>query len=112
MGSNGSKFVKKVCLAPFNSSSNNGKYNEYDSIPTTNSFINKSSGNIVLARQGSMYFDEDGDLAHEFYIEELSTKKGVKSKMIRVRKKLTPQGEVKYPSPRLHSDYPLVLYQI
>lgn len=35
-----------------------------------------------------MYFDEDGDLAHEFYVE---VKEGRKRKMKRVRDNLTPQ---------------------
>ena len=39
-----------------------------------------------------MYFDEDGDLAHEFY-EEI--KKGGKRKMKRVDKNLTPQVWIK-----------------
>lgn len=36
----------------------------------------------------SMYFDEDGDLAHEFYVE---VKEGRKSKMRRVYNNLRPQ---------------------
>ena len=36
----------------------------------------------------SMYFDEDGDLAHEFY-EEI--KKGGKRRMKKIEKNLTPQ---------------------
>ena len=43
---------------------------------------------ITLPFFRSMYFDEDGDLAHEFY-EEI--KKGGKRKMRRVEKNLTPQ---------------------
>eukprot|EP00088_Acartia_fossae_P039518 TRINITY_DN4114_c0_g2_i2.p1 TRINITY_DN4114_c0_g2~~TRINITY_DN4114_c0_g2_i2.p1 ORF type:complete len:113 (+),score=20.21 TRINITY_DN4114_c0_g2_i2:221-559(+) len=62
---------------------------------------------FVYSRQGSMYFDEDGDLAHEFY-EEI--KKGGKRKMKRIEKNLRPQGEVKYRYPRLHVDFPIVLY--
>lgn len=38
-----------------------------------------------------MYFDEDGDLAHEFYIEELPSKKGTKAKMKRITSNLRPQ---------------------
>ena len=39
-----------------------------------------------------MYFDEDGELAHEFYEEVLPKKKGGKRKMRRVdSKSLTPQ---------------------
>ena len=58
----------------------------------------------------SMYFDEDGDLAHEFYEEVLPRKKGGKRKMKRVEKNLRPQGEVKYTVPRLHVDFPIILY--
>lgn len=35
-----------------------------------------------------MFFDEDGDLAHEFYVE---VKEGRKSKMKRVYENLKPQ---------------------
>jgi hypothetical protein len=58
----------------------------------------------------SMYFDEDGDLAHEFYEEVLPRKKGGKRKMRKVEKNLRPQGEVKYKVPRLHVDFPIILY--
>lgn len=40
----------------------------------------------------SMYFDEDGDLAHEFYEETIVTKNGrKKAKLKRIQKNLTPQ---------------------
>lgn len=40
----------------------------------------------------SMYFDEDGDLAHEFYEETIVTKNGRKKvKLKRIQKNLTPQ---------------------
>jgi len=59
-----------------------------------------------------MYFDEDGELAHEFYEEVLPKKKGGKRKMRRVdSKSLTPQGEVKYKHPRIHVDFPIIMYQ-
>ena len=57
----------------------------------------------------SMYFDEDGDLAHEFY-EEVKKRGG--SKMKRVSSKnLIPQGDVEYQHPRLHVDFPIIMYQ-
>ena len=60
----------------------------------------------------SMYFDEDGDLAHEFYEEVIPKRRGGTRKMRRVSKRLLqPQGEVKYPFPRLHVDFPIILYE-
>ena len=65
---------------------------------------------FVYSRRGSQYFDEDGDLAHEFYEEVAPKKKGGKKKMKRVVRNLMPQGEVKYRVPRLHVDFPIILY--
>lgn len=65
---------------------------------------------FVFSRRGSMYFDEDGDLAHEFYEEVPSKKKGGKRKMKRVVRNLVPQGEVKYKVPCLNVDFPIILY--
>lgn len=40
----------------------------------------------------SLYFDEDGDLAHEFYEETVVTKNGrKKAKLKRIHKNLVPQ---------------------
>lgn len=40
----------------------------------------------------SLYFDEDGDLAHEFYEETVVTKNGrKKAKLKRIHKNLIPQ---------------------
>jgi len=63
---------------------------------------------LVYSRRGSMYFDEDGELAHEFYEEVLPKKKGGARKMRRVNSRnLVPQGEVKYkhPNPRRFSNH-------
>ena len=59
----------------------------------------------------SLYFDDDDDLAHEFYIEVPSSKKGMKASMKRILHNLTPQGEVLHRFPRLHVDFPVILYQ-
>ena len=59
-----------------------------------------------------MYFDEDGDLAHEFYEEVVPKRKGQRRSMRKVNaKRLTPQGDVKYAHPRLHVDFPIIIYQ-
>jgi hypothetical protein len=39
----------------------------------------------------SMFFDEDGDLAHEFYIEVPPSRKGCKATMKKVLHNLVPQ---------------------
>ena len=59
-----------------------------------------------------MYFDEDGDLAHEFYEEILPKKVGGIRRMRKINaKRLIPQGEVQYPNPRLHVDFPIILFE-
>lgn len=46
----------------------------------------------VLNVCSSLYYDEDGDLAHEFYEETVVTKNGrKKSKLKRIQKNLIPQ---------------------
>lgn len=46
----------------------------------------------LLMFVSSLYFDEDGDLAHEFYEETLVTKNGrKKAKLKRIHKNLIPQ---------------------
>lgn len=45
-----------------------------------------------LSPYSSMFYDEDGDLAHEFYEETIVTKNGQKrAKLRRVHKNLIPQ---------------------
>ncbi|XP_063851396.1 tumor suppressor candidate 2-like isoform X2 [Scylla paramamosain] len=60
---------------------------------------------------GSMYLDEDGDVAHEFYEEVPPLRRGVKATMRQILTNLTPQGDVRLPFPCLHTDFPVVLYQ-
>lgn len=46
----------------------------------------------ALCGCSSLYFDEDGDLAHEFYEETVVTKNGrKKAKLKRIQKNLIPQ---------------------
>ncbi|KAL3852032.1 hypothetical protein ACJMK2_015743 [Sinanodonta woodiana] len=61
---------------------------------------------FVFKRTGSMYFDEDGDLAHEFY-EEVVDESG--RTMRRKLKNLKPQGDVALTIPRLNVDFPVVM---
>ncbi|KAK2158066.1 hypothetical protein LSH36_178g06083 [Paralvinella palmiformis] len=63
---------------------------------------------FVFKRKGSLYRDEDGHTAHEFY-EEVEDKQSKKRIMQRKYVNLTPEGEVELSIPRLHSDFPIVL---
>ncbi|XP_070559561.1 tumor suppressor candidate 2-like [Ptychodera flava] len=66
---------------------------------------------FVLTRTSSMYFDEDGDLAHEFY-EETAGKSRRRTHMKRIYRNLTPQGVIEYDIPKLHPNIPTVIYQV
>ncbi|CAI9575591.1 unnamed protein product, partial [Staurois parvus] len=66
-----------------------------------------------FTRRGSMFFDEDGDLAHEFYEETIVTKNGRKrAKLKRIHKNLRPQGTIKLDHPCIHVDFPVVLCEV
>ncbi|XP_056292745.1 tumor suppressor 2, mitochondrial calcium regulator a [Pseudoliparis swirei] len=68
---------------------------------------------FVFTRRSSLYYDEDGDLAHEFYEETVVTKNGrKKSKLKRIQKNLIPQGIVKLDHPCIHVDFPVVLCEV
>ncbi|XP_067417299.1 tumor suppressor candidate 2 isoform X2 [Emydura macquarii macquarii] len=55
--------------------------------------VSRSASPFVFTRRGSMYYDEDGDLAHEFYEETIVTKNGRKrAKLKRIHKNLIPQA--------------------
>uniref|UniRef100_A0A8C5KKU1 Tumor suppressor candidate 2 n=1 Tax=Jaculus jaculus TaxID=51337 RepID=A0A8C5KKU1_JACJA len=68
---------------------------------------------FLFTHRGSMLYDEDGDLAQEFYEETIITKNGQKrAKLRRVHKNLIPQGIVKLDPPRIHVDFPVILYEV
>ncbi|XP_063438896.1 tumor suppressor candidate 2-like [Mytilus edulis] len=64
---------------------------------------------FVYKRTSSMFFDEEGDLAHEFYEEVFDAGH---SRMKRQYKNLRPQGEVELPYPKLHPDLPIVMCEL
>lgn len=105
MGQTGSRVVNKIASSfTFNGS-------PVEDIEGTTTAVASFKGTpFVYTRRGSMYFDEDGDLAHEFYEEVPARRKGGKKKMKKVVGNLRPQGEVKYTVPRLHVDFPIILY--
>ncbi|CAB4016232.1 tumor suppressor candidate 2 [Paramuricea clavata] len=60
----------------------------------------------------SMFFNEDGDLAHEFY-EEVKSKKKKRSKMKKVDSSLLrPQGQVNLQFPKIHPDLPIIMCEV
>ncbi|XP_030061354.1 tumor suppressor candidate 2 [Microcaecilia unicolor] len=68
---------------------------------------------FIFTRRGSMYYDEDGDLAHEFYEETIITRNGRKrAKLKRIYRNLIPQGIVKLEHPRIHVDFPVVICEV
>lgn len=107
MGQTGTKVASKLA----NSFTFSGSPSEDMTAEVARQEVSSFKGTpFVFARRGSMYFDEDGDLAHEFYEEVAPKRKGGKRKMKRVVRNLVPQGEVKYKVPRLHVDFPIILY--
>ncbi|XP_042614912.1 tumor suppressor candidate 2-like [Cyprinus carpio] len=73
----------------------------------------KNTTPFVFTRRSSLYFDEDGDLAHEFYEETVVTKNGrKKAKLKKIQKNLIPQGIIKLDHPRIHVDFPVILCEI
>ncbi|XP_057313849.1 tumor suppressor candidate 2-like [Hydractinia symbiolongicarpus] len=67
-----------------------------------------SASPFVTSKPSAMYIDEDGDLAEEFY-EEVILNTG-RPWMRRITEHLTWQGMVQLEFPRLHVDFPVVLY--
>ncbi|XP_066918395.1 tumor suppressor candidate 2-like [Clytia hemisphaerica] len=65
---------------------------------------------FVDSKPSRMYYDEDGDLAEEFY-EEVTPQQGTPW-MRRVTKNLTKQGVVPLEIQRLHPDFPLVMCDV
>ena len=107
MGQTGTKVASKIA----NSFTFSGSPSEDMTLEGATQAVRSFKGTpFVFSRRGSMYFDEDGDLAHEFYEEVPPKKKGGKRKMKRVVRNLVPQGEVKYRVPCLHVDFPIILY--
>jgi len=105
MGQTGSRMASKIA----NSFTFHGSPTEDMNCEEATNAVTRFKGTpFVYSRRGSMYFDEDGDLAHEFY-EEFKNKRG-RRKMRRVDRGLRPQGEVKYSCPRLNVDFPIILY--
>lgn len=108
MGQTGSRVFNKISSSfTFHGSPTD---DPFDLSAATTAVASFKGTPFVHSRRGSMFFDEDGDLAHEFYEEVAPRRKGGKLRMRRLDKNLRPQGEVKYRKPCLHVDFPIILY--
>ncbi|XP_033106071.1 tumor suppressor candidate 2-like [Anneissia japonica] len=68
---------------------------------------------FVRKRRSSMCYDEDGHIAHEFYVEESDKHNGRKKVGIkRILTNIKPLGEITLDPPRLHVDMPYVLCKV
>ena len=74
-----------------------------------NEYLHNTMVMLYLLPFRSMFLDEDGDLAHEFY-EEVVPSNG-RPWMRRVTENLIEQGFVKLKYPRLHVDFPVAMYE-
>nr|XP_057921466.1 tumor suppressor 2, mitochondrial calcium regulator b [Doryrhamphus excisus] len=109
MGGSGSK---SKGFWPFSGSGGSGDEQAKDGNEQTLARVRSFPGAtpFVFTRRSSLYVDEDGDLAHEFYEETIVTKNGrKKAKLRRIQKNLTPQGIIKLDHPCIHVDFPVVL---
>ncbi|XP_062401334.1 tumor suppressor 2, mitochondrial calcium regulator b [Sardina pilchardus] len=109
MGGSGSKTKS---YWPFSGSAGGGdeqaKEGNDQSLARPRSF--RTATPFVFTRRSSLYYDEDGDLAHEFYEEIVVTKNGrKKAKLKRIQKNLISQGMVKLDHPSIHADFPVVI---
>ncbi|XP_071961064.1 tumor suppressor candidate 2-like [Antedon mediterranea] len=67
----------------------------------------------VRKRRSSMCYDEDGHVAHEFYVEDSDKHNGRrKVGMKRILANIKPLGEIALDPPRLHVDMPFVLCEV
>lgn len=65
---------------------------------------------FVTETISSMFVDEDGDIANEFYFE--TTDDSVIRRLVKKLDNLRPQGCVRYEIPRLHPDAPFVIWEV
>ena len=97
MGASGSKAWG---LWPFTSAAGGGGPEAAVAEQSFGATARPSRAPFVFTHRSSMFYDEDGDLAHEFYEETIVTKSGQKrAKLRRVHENLIPQGTVKLDPP-------------
>ncbi|XP_032655211.1 tumor suppressor candidate 2 [Chelonoidis abingdonii] len=109
----GAKRLHRPALCPSPSSRAGRRRGSRGSRPWLGAELSQARTPCRLHPRGSMYYDEDGDLAHEFYEETVVTKNGRKrAKLKRIHKNLIPQGIVKLEHPRIHVDFPVIICEV
>ncbi|XP_076858623.1 tumor suppressor 2, mitochondrial calcium regulator b [Brachyhypopomus gauderio] len=111
MGGSGSKGKGYWPFSGSSSGDESGKDGDEQALARLRYFGNATP--FVFTRRSSMFFDEDGDLAHEFYEETVVTKNGrKKTKLKRIHKNLIPQGIIKLDHPCIHVDFPVIICEV
>nr|ACO10244.1 Tumor suppressor candidate 2 [Caligus rogercresseyi] len=87
---------------------NNKQHSSEPEVPSGICVKRFKAAPLVYSRRGSRFFDQDGDLAHEFYEEVIHRNGGRTMKKVHSRL-LLPEGEVPYAIPCIHTDYPLIM---
>ncbi|KAG9333841.1 hypothetical protein JZ751_009991 [Albula glossodonta] len=111
MGGSGSKYKSYWPFSGSDTATDSGKEGTEQSLARVRGPRNASP--FVFTRRSSLFYDEDGDLAHEFYVETVEVKDGRKrAELKRVQRNLEPQGIVKLDHPCIHTDVPVVLCEL
>ncbi|VDD94373.1 unnamed protein product [Enterobius vermicularis] len=64
---------------------------------------------FVTKTMSSLFVDEDGDVAHEFYYETFDENNS--SRLVKKVDNLRPLGPIEYAIPRLRADSPFVIWE-
>ncbi|GAB6033463.1 Tumor suppressor candidate 2 [Chamberlinius hualienensis] len=100
MGGRGSKAVKRITSVLTGATD--------DVAPDERNIVKYGASPFIFSRRGSMFIDEDGDIAHEFY-EEVQCSENQKCRLRRMVDNLIPQGEIDHPIPRLNPNIPYII---
>lgn len=104
MGNSGTRMLHKI-FYPYGRNNGSG-----EGVNESSEKMKMAVSPFVYTFMGTRYYDEDGDLAHEFYIEVVPKGKRKRPFMRRIQENLRPEGEVTYRYPRIHVELPVVIY--
>uniref|UniRef100_A0A914VZ95 Uncharacterized protein n=1 Tax=Plectus sambesii TaxID=2011161 RepID=A0A914VZ95_9BILA len=110
MGLSGSKKAKRSSTCCSNDAPENVAERSASEQPKLNGTLVASP--LVTEGLSSLYMDEDGDLANEFYAEVSDGRGSRHSRLVRILNNLKPQGLIKYDIPRLHPDLPYIMFEL